>query len=674
MRIKFTIILLVLNVAAFFYIYDLERRSSPEIDFDREAANIVLPDALTIDKITIETRDSAGTTTRTLIRERNRWEIVEPFRWLANGNAVQRILTQLQFLEVETTIPVEDITDSGQTLADFGLEEPQITLKYTGSTGETTLKIGSPTKLGSRLYLLAPDGERVLVVSRELLESIDVSLDNLRSAQIFDLPIFEIRSLRIVSGEQRIVMDKTGDTWQFETPVNVPADPEIVASTLGMLTASQALKLIPSSEVDRTRMGLTAPFMRITLTGNERRETLILGNIVEEKSDKEDTRKERYAQLETASTDGTVFTVNASNFDWLVNATDELRERRFFHFDPNRITAIHITQGGSKITLQKLEKRSVEAEDSWQVLVPGKAGTVISQPGDSDIINNLFSNLKELRAEAFVSDAPSPADEATYGFDSPNAIIQLDNGQPLALILGNVDKENRKMIYAKRQSQAYVYSVTSRILGQVSANPLTYRSRILEQQPPSAQVSRLQLTDLQNKRNLLDISIDPSKQTWPQLLESKPEKEQTAILGLVDSVKQFDVKNYLYGTFREVEAAPWRYKLTVDILLPGAENAQTITRTFFFSFRVKADNQIGGSPDADMTFTLTQPLIDNLFELTFEKEPPELPATKEEVKNTDIESLPAKPNASGPLPGPPASEAPAVKATTTPTNAEGSGK
>ncbi|WOO40676.1 DUF4340 domain-containing protein [Rubellicoccus peritrichatus] len=673
MRIKFTVILLILNVAAFFYIYELERQSGPERDFTNKSA-IILPDALTIDKITIETRNDDGETIRTLVRERNRWEIVKPFRWLANGNAVQRILTQLQFLEVETVIPIEDITDSGQTLADFGLEEPQITLKYTGTGGETTLKIGAPTKLGSRLYLLAPDGEQVLVVSRELLESIDVSLDNLRSSQIFDLPIFEIRSLRIVSGAQRIVMDKTGDTWQFETPVNVPADPEMVASTLGMLTASQALKLIPNSEVDQTRMGLTNPFMRVTLTGNERRETLILGDLVEGESTGKEDDAERYAQLETASADGTVFTVRATNFDWLVNATDELRERRFFNFKPDDITAIHITQGDSKITLQKLEKRSIEAADSWQVLVPGKAGTVISQPGDGEIINTLFTNLRELKAESFVSDAPSPADETSYGFDSPNAVIQLDNGQPLGLILGKVDKDNARMIYAKRESQPYVYSVTSRILGQVSANPLTYRSRVLEEQPPSARISRIQLIDLQDDKTLLDLSIDPDKQTWLQSMEGKPEEEQTAVLGLVDSIKEFTVKNYLYSEFKEVEAAPWRYKLLVDILLPGAENTQTITRTFFFSFRIRADRQIGGSPDADMTFTLTEALIDNLFELTFEEETPELPANEEEVKEAKTTEIPDKPNPSGPPPGPGKEKAVKPENTTTPTNAEGSGK
>ncbi len=652
MRLRFTIILVLLNIAAAFYILHLEKKTAPEDPFDKAIAN-VLPNALTVDKITISSRGENSNETRVLERQRNRWEIVSPFRWPANDNAVQRILTQLEFLDIETTIPLDEIEKAGQSLADFGLTEPQVTLTYSGAGKETTLKIGAPTKLGSRLYILAPGGDDVLVVTRELLESIDVSLENLRSAQIFNLPIFEIRSLRIQAGEQRIVVTKTGEQWDFETPVNVPADPELVTSTLGMLTGSQAIKLIPSSEVDLARFGLTNPFMRVTLSGNDRRESLVLGAPVPNLP--EGATPQRYAQLETPAADGTVFTVNAANFDWLVNATDELREHNFLLFDPAHVTALRISLSGKSLTLQKIEKSSSSDADTWQVLVTEKAGNVVSQPGDPELINQLMDRLNWLKARSFVSDAPSPANLADYGFDAPNASVTLDNGTPITLILGAVDKEDGRLIYAKRADQPYVYTVASTILGLLTANPLDYRTRLLDQQPPSAQVTSLKLTDLKNERVLLDMTVDPAKQTWPVALEGKDAAFKEGVLQLVEDVKSFRVDKYLESRFHEQEAAPWRYQLTAEILLPGGDGGKKLTRNYYFSFRLGAGSQIGGSPELGYTFTLTQAEIDTLFDLTFEQETPALPQTGEAVEQAPLDDLSAEPDPRGP--DAPASEA-----------------
>lgn len=651
MRIKFTIVLLLLNAAAFFYIYHLESQDEPKAPFDNAIAN-ALPNALAIDRIQLDIRDGDNTRQRILERERDSWEITSPFRWPANDNSVQRILTQLQFLDVETVIPLKDIERAGQDLADFGLDNPQIVLSYEGSGEKTELKIGSPTTMGNRLYILAPNGKEVYVVSRELLESLDVSLENLRSPRIFSIPIFEINSLRIQggeAGEQRIVIEKSGHSWQFVTPLAVPADKEMVISTLGMLSASKAFSLIPVDKVDKARMGLATPRMRITLSGNDRRESLVLGGRVPNAKDEEVPL--RYAMLETASADGTVFTVNSTNFDWLVNATDELRERRFFRFDPASVTAIHITQGDGQLTLQKLEKRDSKADDAWQVIVKGKDGSLNTVAADADHIDKLLTRLQNLKAEAFISDAPSPANLKAYGFEPPNATIKLDNGRTMSLLLGAVEEESARLLYAKTAQQGYVYAVPSVILGHVSTNPLTYRSRVLEQQPDAAIVKSMVLTDLQNNQVLLDQSIDPDSQTWPTLLMNESEKRREAILGMVDAVKLFEVKNYLYTEFKEVAAAPWRYKLEAEVILPGGESSRVIKLTFFFSFRIEANRQIGGSPDFKTTYTLKQSMIDDLFVLTFEAEPPELPASGEAVLKADPQKIPDATPKGGPSAG-----------------------
>ena len=41
-----------------------------------------------------------------------------------------------------------------------------------------------------------------VVVSSEILESLDISLKNLRRPQIFDIPVFEIQAFRVQEGDK----------------------------------------------------------------------------------------------------------------------------------------------------------------------------------------------------------------------------------------------------------------------------------------------------------------------------------------------------------------------------------------------------------------------------------------------------------------------------------------
>ena len=66
------------------------------------------------------------------------WFLTRPIEWRANPNAVSRIISDLQFLEHETSFAVRDVVKNGQSLADYGLDHPKLTVSFTSGGPDTT--------------------------------------------------------------------------------------------------------------------------------------------------------------------------------------------------------------------------------------------------------------------------------------------------------------------------------------------------------------------------------------------------------------------------------------------------------------------------------------------------------------------------------------------------------
>ena len=62
----------------------------------------------------------------------------------------------------------------------------------------------------------------------------------------------------------------------------------------------------------------------------------------------------------------------------------------------------------------------------------------------------------------------------------------------------------------------------------------------------------------------------------------------------------------------------WRYQLVADLSLPaGAGGAQTGTATHRLSDRISGTGQLAGSPEYKAVFAIEQPLLDDLYHLTY---------------------------------------------------------
>jgi hypothetical protein len=619
MRSKVTLVLLFLNVALFFFIFYFERDWRVE-----RASNEARHRVLGVEAANIRALEVAGTapgSSFSLERRGGAWFLTRPVEWPANPVAVSHILNELQVLENVTSFSTRDLEKNGQKLADYGLEQPKLTLTFSsgdeGASARTTvLRIGDTTKVGDHLYLLSSDGQKIHVVSRSLADSLSVPFDELRSDVIFTIPAFEARSLNLQTASPssvRVRIDKDGSRWLFRTPVNARAAKNATDLAINDLDALRVKAFVlqnpPATAPE------AAPALRVTLEGNNRHETLFVGASSGE--------GDYYAQLEDRNA---IFTVSIPPelMGMLRNAADQLRDRHILDFDATVVTSIALSALNlPEISLQRLESAAGGHDAGWQIIRRG-GGAQASQTlaADSGAVQRLLGQLETLSAVRFQSDAPTNADIEEWGFNRPEREITLTLGgaspTQLTLQLG-LPTKRENIAYARIAGLPSVYAVEPDILRDTSASPLAWRDRTLETLPASARITSLTLANAADDSVVFSHKIADGE-TWDKALTSETAPRRDAIMAILGQLRALRAASFVQDGFPDKVAAagelrPWKYRLDAAVALPGGAG-QVNTMTLWFAERTGASEQLAGSRDLGAVFVVEQPLLDALFALT----------------------------------------------------------
>jgi len=636
MRLRFTAFLLVLNVITVGLILLLTQKADDNAIQAGGLSGMISREA--IEATRIELSGKGLDTPRILERTGSSWKITQPIQWPANYFAINRILNQLQFIEEEASFSISEIERTGQTLADYGLEEPWIQLSIINDEETIELGVGNVTEIGNNFYILGPNKKNVFVISRQFIDGLLVDLNDLRNREIFNIPVFEVQALSLQMRNPEAVGDsdlkvriaRTNSGWMFESPLTAEANASQVSNTINTLTAARVVEFKSLETGDPVLQGLEDPTMRITLHGNKRQQTLIIGNKIT--ANGRDVFPSYYARIEN---NPTVFTVEAITFDRLRKAEEILRERSILNFKPENLTSIDLSEGELMVRLQKLET------GNWQIIESNKEAGIQPYRTDSTIVAKLIENLKNLRASGFAIDTPTPADLDRLGFNNPRRKIQMTLGnKKTVLLLAHPENENEKL-YARSNRAEYVYSVDRRSTLQIiPLNAAYYRDRTLEVLPEAARITRIQLDNISTNKTIFVYSLKNPNDLWLEALIDLPENEREAVFTLLDVIKKFNVKEYLMEGYREEyplddeTKRPWIYQLSADMLLPDDEDGRSETRNYMFTERFSGTLQVGASKLHDVIFATPQATIDALFTFTDDIEP------APEATGQPIEELP----------------------------------
>ena len=658
MRTKVTLVLIFLNVALFFFIFRFERNWRTEAETLETRRRVLGPEAADIRALTL-TSPATGATIG-LVRQRDTWSLARPLSWPANQHAVSSMVNELHLLEHLATFSVAEAARNKQSLADYGLEKPRLIVEFTSgdpaATGGATrpptrLLLGDPTPDGKRLYVLSPDGQRVHVVNRSLLDNLSLPVDQLRADTVLSVRVFEARSLSLQLAADpgraggapprvRILRDGATQRWRFAAPHTAAASKSAVELRINELNALKAGTFNPTPAP--ATLPAAAPALRITLEGNNRTETLYLGEAVPRPAAAPATPApgtELFGQLEGRDA---LFTVLVPNelLETLRNAQESLREKRFLEFDPAAVTALTLASplqsNQPPVTLQRLEGtagQAREGEQAWQVVYRTEGESAPrTMPADPAIVRAALQRLNLLTAESFKSDAPSNNDLEEWGFNRPAREVTLavsGAAAPLVLRLG-VDA-NRSVHYARvgtpTEPGASIYTVASELLNDLPLAPTAWRQRaITEPLPAVARITALKLTDLTDRKVVMELTLDAAGQPTPA------PRDAAALATVLTALRQVRAREFVPGGFAERiyaagEDRPWRFQLEALITQPdGAGQAVNRPLTLLLTERLGGALQFAGVRELDVAFSLEQPLVDALWSLTYGSRDPGPPA------------------------------------------------
>ena len=701
MRTKVTLVLLFLNVALFFFIFYLRPQWATEERLKEARRRVLGPESVNIQSLEIAT---GGRTVR-LVKRGETWALTQPFDWPANPYAVNRILITLQNLQHETSFAVADLAKNGQSLANYGLEKPSLTVTFTTGLAQpatpgpelprTTLSLGDITKDGNRLYVLSPDRTRVHVVDRTLAESLALPAEQLRSDALFTMPVFEVRSFNLQTAAPanlRIRLRHDGNRWAFETPIVARASKtatELAISSLNNLRVHSFVDATPPPELSPA----TNRALSLTLEGNNRRETLILGGAVGPTTaatgQPASTDVEYYGQIEGKSVFFTVAipTIPTDLLNILRNAQKALRERRVLDFDARAVTAITLRAPNSpELVLQRLETTATTGETPpWQIVRRDGTQAPLTQPADVGAVQRLLEKLGQLSAQEFQSDAPTSADLEKWGFNNPQREIALTvagtpfspGASPLSPLNPPLSTSLKIGVGAERGPSAYaldgsgyVYQVDAEILRDLPVEVRAWRDRRLRELPAGAQITALKLTDIASKAVLFEKTLAPATAAPTDAATTG----DAALKPLLDQLRTLRAKAFVTERFTPtvtIDGAerPWKYQLDVTVALVGGAGTQSSTYTLFFSDRIGGGTQIAGAQDLDAVFEIEQPLLDALWKLTYGPQDPGPAAAP--TTTTPLPTSQPPPSPTPPPPTPQPTPAAAQPAPVTPSAAQG---
>lgn len=535
-----------------------------------------------------------------LTREGRDWRLRAPIAWEANPFAVERLLERLEDLDPRAALNIRDVEAEGRDLAAYGLGEDRLRLRLGAGEEVRELGLGMPAVGGQRIYLLAPGGERIVVVSRALAEAVSLPLEEWREPRAFAAETWEVTSVSAqVNGSRKMRLSRVAGGWQLEAPLVARADTGAVEEALHVLLQASDFTF-PASEAGS--WGLDPPRGRLSVESSRGREHLVLGKAVEVPPGAEPRLYVRRGER------GAVFTLPRGVIEPFLGGPAPLRERRLLSMRPEQVSALEISRGERQVTLQRLES------GDWQVLgVAEGESSLPTWPADEAVVSRLLEELSELRAERFVNDEPDAAAIARAGLDQPQRTLTLQvEEETVTLELGDFDGASGQL-FARTSRGAAIYAVPTLVLGLAQVRALHYRDRTLFALPLVARVREVRLIDTVEDRER--FHWQPGGEGELLTLPSRAVSPRERVRELL---REFEVRDYISADFEEAFALredatlPWRYVLRVEVGLPAGDGMQSRVIEIVFTERTAAGAQFGGSVEHGVTFALTPEMIATL--------------------------------------------------------------
>ena len=392
-----------LALLAFVYFYEIKggEERKAEADKAKELLDFTPSDAL---RLTLD----RGDTVIVLEKSQDEWKLVEPVADLADQQAVDRLLNNIDETEREREVADSAaVAEDAQVAAKYGLDAPRLKVRIETDAGELDrLSFGDDTPTERYAYVqLGGANPEIFLVRAFKFDNLNKGIFDLRDRRVLAFETDEVKELHLDwNGENIALVRADEDAWQLRAEVDVPADKDEVDDMLRSLDNAKIQSFVDDEDLAEYVRG-EPPLLELSLlVGEDRAEKRVWVGPAE--------GGDYYARdLSRAP----VFLVDSTVVHKLQKSTGDLRNKEPIDFELDDITRIELDgESGALVALK-------DTADQWQITVPEE------RRAKSWKLSGLLNDLKGVKVEEFVDDRVE--DLAVYRLDDPRLEIRLQAGE-----------------------------------------------------------------------------------------------------------------------------------------------------------------------------------------------------------------------------------------------------
>ena len=368
------------------------------------------------------------------------WRMVSPYQAGCNPGKVTELLQEIMSAESERDI--EGV--SGDQLAEYGLDDPDMELKLISSTGEIMmdLDIGLENTSGSARYAMFSDKpSNVFLVPIYTVRAFEINASDLRDIRALAFDKDEVVSVRISSVETEFRLEKENGSWMVTVPDRFPASPARVDILLENIARLEVNEFLPEN-ADDAELRETTVEVRVSAENGGENDLTLHG---------EDISRGIFV---TSSWQPSPFIVESYIYDRLALDPSVFIQTQLIDIPEGQIARIHVRAPGS----DNLEiERTGQGPEDWRIINPPDRS--FTEDGD---FAAFIESLLALQPEYVVS-APSHAGD--YGIDPVYFMkieVYREREMGEAIIkLGSIDQNGN--YYATQDGTSY-FTISSELV------------------------------------------------------------------------------------------------------------------------------------------------------------------------------------------------------------------
>lgn len=192
------------------------------------------------------------------------WSLTLPTFYPAQGPAIDWLLQAVEELAPAAFIRPAELSASGRTLADFGLDVPPATVTLLHGGKRVELAFGAKTPIGDQVYLQVPDRPGIHLVPAELFDRLPRSHHDWRDTMLFNSGPIGFSRLDVRGPGRGYTIEVINRQFQVTRPTVARADPAKVGRLLQFVRHAQVSQFITDNvRADPEPFGLQPPELEI---------------------------------------------------------------------------------------------------------------------------------------------------------------------------------------------------------------------------------------------------------------------------------------------------------------------------------------------------------------------------------------------------------------------------